>query len=378
MVGSALTLVTSFPVLLVGRGLQGIGIGLTALTISVARDHLPAARVASTVALVSVASTVGIGVGYPLAGWLDDVGGVRLAYGAGLAVTVLALVVAAVAIPDAPSGRRAHVDPVGAGLLGLGLVAVVLLVSGTSLGDRHLLVGVGLALLGSALLVGWVVWERRSAAPLVDLGLLRDRHVAAANVAMLVGGAGTYLLLALVTRYVQTPASVGYGFGLSTFEAGLVLVPFSALGFVAGRTAPRLHARVTGSLMLVVAAGSVALAAGVFAMARGLCRVAAGVDGPAGLWRRDVRRGDAGDHPAAHPQGRDRERHEREPGRPRGGVLDRERPGRAAARPADGVRERVPGGLGLHHRGLAVRRPDGRHRRGGAVAGAAGRAAGWR
>jgi predicted MFS family arabinose efflux permease len=266
--GSALTVVPSFPVLLAGRGLQGVGIGLTALTISVARDHLPAPRSASTVALVSVASTVGIGVGYPMAGWLDDLGGVRLAYGAGLAVTVLALLAAVMAIPASPSARRAEVDPVGAGLLGLALVAVVLLVSGTSLGDHHLLVALVLALLGAVLLLAWVVWERRSPAPLVDLKLLRDRPVAAANLAMLVGGAGTYLLLSLVTRYVQTPASVGYGFALSTFEAGLVLVPFSVLGYLAGRTAPRLQSQVTGTVMILVAAAAVATAAGIFAVAR--------------------------------------------------------------------------------------------------------------
>ena len=269
VVGSGLTLVPSFPVLLVGRGLQGVGIGLTALTIGVARDHLPASRAASSVALVSVASTVGIGVGYPLAGWLDDVGGVRLAYAAGLVVTVAALVVATIAIPASPAGRRAEVDPVGAVLLGLGLVVVVLLVSGTSLGENHRVAGGVLALLGVALLTAWVAWERRSPAPLVDLTLLRDRPVAAANLAMLVGGAGTYLLLSLVTRYVQTPAAVGYGFGMSTFQAGLVLVPFSVLGFVAGRTAPRLHARVTGTAMIVVAATSVAAAAAIFALARG-------------------------------------------------------------------------------------------------------------
>jgi len=34
--------------------------------------------------------------------------------------------------------------------------------------------------------------------------------------------------------YAQTPHSAGYGFGLTTFVAGLVLIPFSVLGFGVG------------------------------------------------------------------------------------------------------------------------------------------------
>jgi hypothetical protein len=43
---------------------------------------------------------------------------------------------------------------------------------------------------------------------------------------MLVAGVGMYLLLMLITRYAQTPHTAGYGVGLSTFVAGLVLVSF--------------------------------------------------------------------------------------------------------------------------------------------------------
>jgi len=42
-----------------------------------------------------------------------------------------------------------------------------------------------------------------------------------ANAATLVAGAGMYLLLTCVTRYVQTPGAAGYGFGLDAFTAGL-------------------------------------------------------------------------------------------------------------------------------------------------------------
>ena len=89
---------TTFPfpfvVLLVGRALQGLGLGVIALLMGVARSTLPANRSGSTIAALSVASTVGIGVGYPLVGLVDQLAGLRAAYAIGLVLSVAALVVA--------------------------------------------------------------------------------------------------------------------------------------------------------------------------------------------------------------------------------------------------------------------------------------------
>jgi predicted MFS family arabinose efflux permease len=216
--GSTLTVLPlPFAWLLVGRGAQGVGLGLTALMMGVARDHLPEDRGAATIALISVASTIGIGVGYPLAG---------------------------------------------------GLFLVLLLVSETSLWTRHLGLAVALAAVAVLVLCTWAVCERRSTSPLVDVRLLRHRAVAGANAAMLVGGVGMYLLLTLITRYAQTPRGAGYGFGLTTFVAGLVLVPFSVLGFVAGQLTPRLRERVGAPLLLAASAIVVLAAFALFAVAR--------------------------------------------------------------------------------------------------------------
>ena len=262
--GSALTVLPlSFAWLLVGRSAQGIGLGLTALMMGVARDHLPEERGSATIALVSVASTIGIGVGYPLAGLLTELGGLRVAYGLGGFVTAVAFLAALRSMPVPPEGRSARVDVPGAILLAGGLFLVLLLASETSLWSRHVRLAVVLAALAVLLLCAWTAYERRTASPLVDVRLVRHRAVAVANVVTLVGGVGMYLLLTLITRYAQTPRSTGYGFGLTTFAAGLVLVPFSLLGFIAGRFTPRLRERVGAPLSL---AGSAIVVLGAFVL----------------------------------------------------------------------------------------------------------------
>ncbi|GGW58909.1 MFS transporter [Streptomyces lucensis JCM 4490] len=262
--GSALTVLPlPFAWLLAGRAAQGVGLGLTALMMGVARDHLPEERSAAVIALISVVSIIGAGVGYPLAALLAELGGVRAAYGLGLVVTAAALMTAWRSMPEAPEGRSAHVDVAGAVVLAAALLLVLFLAGERSLWSRHLAVAAGLAAVAVVLLYVWAVIELRSATPLVDVRAVRHPAVAGANLAMFVGGIGMYLLLTLITRYAQTPHGAGYGFGLTTFVAGLVLIPFSVLGFVAGKLTPRVRTRIADHLLL---AGSAVVVGGGFAL----------------------------------------------------------------------------------------------------------------
>jgi predicted MFS family arabinose efflux permease len=268
--GSVLT-VLPLPLgaLLVGRAAVGGGLAMVPLMMAAAREHLDKDRAASTIAMVSVASTVDVGVGYPLAGYLDDVGGIRAAYAVGLALSALAFVVAVRFFPESGQAAAVAPDAIASLLLAAGLLVLLLVLGEPSLLQRHLGVAGALALVAVALLVGWVRRERTLAVPLVNLHLLRHRAVAGANAAMLVAGAGMYLLLSCITRYVQTPHSAGYGFGLSTFAAGLFLVPFSVLGFVAGRVSPHMRKRISAHGLLIFSTVVVLAAFVVFALVRG-------------------------------------------------------------------------------------------------------------
>ncbi|XVQ90339.1 MFS transporter [Microbispora siamensis] len=282
--GSLLTVVPlPFGWLLAGRVAQGAGLGLTALMMGVARDHLPAARSGPAIALLSVASTIGIGIGYPLAGLLTDVAGLRTAYGVGLLITTVALTTAWRSVPRPPAGRSATVDMPSAMLLGTGLLALLLAISNTAVWIHRPERAVALVAAAAVLLGAWVRRERRCAAPLVDLPLLRNPAVAGADVVMLLGGIGMYLLLTLVTRYVQTPASAGYGFGVGVFVASLVLVPFSTLGFIGGRLVRPLRARLTPAAVLAAGGAAVLAALMLFALARGQLWLAFAVMGVLGL-----------------------------------------------------------------------------------------------
>ncbi|CAM3835312.1 MFS transporter [Tsukamurella ocularis] len=267
-VGGVLTVLPlPFGALLVGRALQGVGIALVPLLVSVARSALLPERATRTIASLSVASTVGIGVGYPLIGLVDQVLGLRAAYAAGLGITLVALAVAWRAVPVDDPGPRPRIDVPGALLLGTGTLGVLLLVAEPALWGEPV---AALAVLAGAVaaLGAWAVVELRVASPLVDLRLVARPSVSAANIAMLVAGIGMYLLFSDLTRYVQVPAGATYGFALPGAAAGAALIPFSVLGFVAGRVAPQVSARLGPRGAFVVSAGMVVVAAGLFTVGR--------------------------------------------------------------------------------------------------------------
>ncbi|MFE7114754.1 MFS transporter [Streptomyces sp. NPDC057654] len=224
-----------FAYLIVGRALQGVGMGLVPLAIATARDSVPPERARSALSTLSLTTAAGVGVGYPVTGLLAQSLGMYAGFWFAVIATAVALVTAAVVLP-APPPRPAHpMDYPGAVLLTLGMSGLLFsLTQGEQWGwgSPRLLTLAAVAVL---LLAGWVVQELRCDHPLVDLRLVRDRTVFAAHLTTVMGGVGMYLLISLVTRYVQTPSSAGYGFGASVVVTGLILVPFSAGSLLAGR-----------------------------------------------------------------------------------------------------------------------------------------------
>ncbi len=260
----------SFSVLLVGRALQGVGLGLTPLAIATARDALPPEQAKPGVALLSITTVAGVGLGYPLTGVISQTLGIHAAFWFGASVSALALVLAAVVVPSSETLPSVPLDATGAALLGAALAALLLALSEG--GHWGWTSGRLLALLTCAvvLLPAWVAHELRAAHPLVELRLVRRRSVLTADVTALLAGVGMYLLMSLVTRFVQTPRSVtGYGFSSSVAVAGLILLPFSLASVAASRVAAFLARRSSPERVLPMGCGLFLAAMLAFVVARG-------------------------------------------------------------------------------------------------------------
>jgi MFS family permease len=256
--------------LLVGRGLQGVGLGLAPLAMATARDTLPQAKVAPMIALLSVSAGAGLGAGYPISGVLAETWGLAGAYWFGTMVAGLALICVAAVVPSS-AGRSARnrLDWGGAVLLTLALVtALVAVAEGTEWGWGSPMI-IGLLAAGAVLFELWAVQQLHTPDPLVQLRLLRHPSVLSADACALVLGVAMYIVLSGVTEFVQSPRSGGFGFSASAIVAGLVLIPLSFFMLSSSRTLPSLVTRVGIRAVLTLGCLVAALGCGFFAVFHG-------------------------------------------------------------------------------------------------------------
>jgi len=253
----------SLPVLIVGRTMQGVGLGLAPTTMAAARDHLPAERSPAVIGILSVCAAAAVGAGYPISGLIASDLNIHAAFWFGAVISGTALIAALAVIPSTRAASHVRLDVRGAFIIAAGLIALLLAIGqGQEWGWDSVAI-IGLFVAAGVFLAVWVRLQLTENSPLVDLRQLRHRAVLTANLAAIVLGIAMYMFLTLVTEFVQEPVSGGYGFGSSTLVAGLCLVPFSVLSLVASRTMAPMMRRFQANAVLV--GGSLIIAAaGVF------------------------------------------------------------------------------------------------------------------
>lgn len=261
---------TSLLPMIVGRGLQGFGIPIIPLGISVLRSCVPAERVGTAMGLMSASLGVGGALGLPLSAVIAQHYDWHMLFWFATGLGVAALVMFAVLVPHVPSRTDDRLDPLGALLLAGGLVTLLLGISkGQSWGWAS---GLTLAMFVSSFVIfavfGW--WQLRVASPTVDLRTTVKRPVLATNVASVAVAFGMFGLTLVAPQILEMPTETGYGLGQSMLATGLWLAPGGLAMMVTSPIAARIAAvrgprftLVTGAVIIAVSysAGLVLLAA---------------------------------------------------------------------------------------------------------------------
>ncbi len=241
------------------RVLQALGAAmLQANSVALIATSVPRAVLGRGIGVQGAAQALGLALGPTVGGLLIGLGGWRLIFLVNVPVGIIGVVSAWFFLPRSRQlAPRTAFDWLG---LAVFVPAVAALLAALSLGrDIGFGAPVILALFGVAVvaLVGFVVRQRRTPDPMVDLSLFRSVPFSAG----IASGFLSYAVLFGVLFVV--PFLLERGFGLSTGTAGLVLsVLPAALGLTApfaGRLADRFGARpltVTGMLVTAAALGA--------------------------------------------------------------------------------------------------------------------------
>ncbi len=219
-------LAQSATMLVIGRGVQGIGgalvspAALSVLTTSFAegRERARALGVWSAVAVGG--SAVGLLVG----GVLTQLASWQWVFFVNVPVGALTLLLAFRFVPESRAeGAEGRMDLAGAVSVTAGLMLLVYaIVNAQSWGwTSGATVGLGTAAL--AILAGFTVLQSRRRHPLVRLGILRLRTVSAGNAVMLLVAAGMFALFFFASIYVQEVQ------GYTPLRAGLAFLPMTGM-----------------------------------------------------------------------------------------------------------------------------------------------------
>jgi MFS family permease len=244
----------SLPLLLTGRVTQGTATAIFPLALTVLRAQLPPAQLPTAIGLVSGTLAAGSGLALVGAGLLtqDPGSGYRPVFWLAAAVSALALLAVAVALPRAPARRGARTDWPGAAGLALTLFLLLLGLSMANMwgwsSARILATFVAAVVAGTV----WAVVERRVTAPMVDMVMFLRRPVLWTNIAGLLLGFGMFTQFIGISALVQTPREIaGYGFSASALTAATVyLLPSTLASLVAAQVSGVLVGRIGARVSL--------------------------------------------------------------------------------------------------------------------------------
>ena len=174
------------------------------------------------IGLLSAMLAVGGALGLVLAGPAVGDFGYHWLFALPLALTAIALLGVHAFLPSNFPSVRHRLPWASALALSAVLCTMLLVISqGPAWGcawGRTLL----LAAATAALMVGWVILERRAPHPLVDARLMRLAVVWRTNLAALFLGAGMFAVDLLVPAFLETPQRTGYGLAARRHPSGPV------------------------------------------------------------------------------------------------------------------------------------------------------------
>ncbi len=243
--GSAVAALSSnVSVLIIARAIQGLGGAiLTPLSLTILSAAVPRERRAVALGAWGGIAGLAIAIGPLVGGAISEGLEWQWIFWLNVPIGLVAIPLAWARLTET-RGPSTRLDLPGLGLASVGLLAVVWgLVRANEQGWTSAEI-LGSFAAGIVLLVSFVIWEARSAEPMLPLRLFRSRSFAAANVVsmlMTFGMFGSIFLLAQFFQVVQ---------GYSPLQAGLRTLPWTIMPVFVAPIAGLLSAR-TGTRPLL-------------------------------------------------------------------------------------------------------------------------------
>ncbi len=242
--------------LIIARAVQGLGgAGIMPLSLSLLTGAVEPRRRPLAIGIWGGLAGLGVAVGPLIGGAVVEGWNWQGIFWINVPVGVIAIPVILAVLPNA-FGKRVRLDVPGVLLAGLGVLGVIFgIVRGNDAGWDSFQVLAAL-IAGGVLLVAFVIWELRTANPLLPLRLFRDRSFTIANIVGFGFSFGMFGAVFILIQYLQIVQ------GHTPLEAAVMTTPWTMAPMIfaplAGVIAPRVGTRLLIVVGLILQAAGLA------------------------------------------------------------------------------------------------------------------------
>jgi EmrB/QacA subfamily drug resistance transporter len=253
LASAAAALAPSMEALIAARAVQGLGGALVMpLTLTILSAAFPAERRGVALGIWGAIGGIAVASGPLVGGAVIEGISWQWIFWLNVPVGLVLAPLAFVRLRETFGPDKA-LDLAGLALASVGLLGIVWgLVNGNGDGWTSTPIVASLVL-GVVFLVAFVMWELRTAQPMLPMRFFRSRSFSAANGASLAMSFGMFGSIFLLTQFFQTAQ------GYSPLEAGLRVLPWTAMPMIVAPIAGALSDRIGARSILTVGLGLQAL-----------------------------------------------------------------------------------------------------------------------
>ena len=256
LIGSVIGAVSNtLTMVIVARIFQGAASALIPIGMSIMRDELPEEKLSGAVALMSATLGIGAAIGMPLSGIVYTFFGWHAIFWVSGIFAIVMFIAICIVVRESEIRTGGRFDYLGAFLLSGALTALLLGISkGGSWGwtSSQTLYTFGIC---AAILAIWIPLEFRNERPLVDLRVSMRRPVLITNITSILMGFAMYANMLATFQLLEMPTSTGYGHGLTSLQAGLIMIPTCLTMVILAPVSARITRRYSAKITLILGAG---------------------------------------------------------------------------------------------------------------------------
>lgn len=262
--------VTNIYLMLLVRGIQGLGISMFPIAFGIVREQFPREKIAIGQGIITSMFATGAVIGLVAGGNIIEQFGWRATFFSIVPIAVSLVIIISKHIhteqiqgsENDESNRKVAIDVKGAVALAVAVTSFLLALTYLETGDAGSM-QIPLFLTAGILSVSAFIFvEKRVKSPLVDFRLMLHRTILPANIMIMIVGFSTFMVFQTIPVLVRSPEPLG--FGESAVNTANVQLPFALVLLVFGPTSGLIIARL-GSLKPIIA-GSIITTAGFFSL----------------------------------------------------------------------------------------------------------------